>query len=888
MRRSIRLLLASIVLFTSTIAHSQDQCKVVGWATQNGSVTGGGTATPKVVSTYADLKSALTTASVKVVHVQGTITFPTNGRITIQDQSGKTIIGLPNSKMVSVDMTASGSGIFYIKRCTNFIMRNLTFEGPGAYDTDGNDNLTLDNCQNFWVDHCDFRDGMDGNFDIKTASDYISVTWCKFSYLKPPKSGGSGGANDHRYTNLIGSSDGATGDDGKLRVTFQYCWWGQGCVERMPRVRFGKIHLANNLFNSTVSKSCIRAGYKADLLIESNVFVGVTKPIDLFENDFKAVTEKNNIFTNTSGNTKGSGTAFTPPYSLTISSASNVQNLVTNTSCGAGATLDGPTQCGCGTPPVNQSPTATINSSASTVCAGTKITLTATANDSDGSISKVDFYNGSTFLGSDNSSPYTYEYTPVSAGTLSLKAVATDNASATGESSAVTVTVSALPTANITSATGSFCEGGSVVLTSSSGSSYIWKNESTQVGTGSTYTAQSAGAYTVEVTNSNGCKATSAIKQISVNPLPTATITVPASSFCEGASVTLTASSGSSYRWLNGSTQVGTSSTHTTNAAGAYTVEVTNSNGCKAISAVKQISVNPLPTATITVPASSFCEGASLTLTASSGSSYRWLNGTTQVGTGSNYTANAAGSYTVEITDANGCKATSQVKQISVNPLPTATIKAPANSFCQGESLILTASPGGTTYQWYEGGSKNGENPLYEAKSAGTYTVEITDANGCKATSAPARIDEIPSVVWYLDADNDGQGDAENSLSACTQPAGYVATAGDECPNDSNKLLPGNCGCNKSETECVTSTTDAIRTDITVSPLPFDNFTSVRLENKGSIESVTIISASGAIAEKITGILSNEIIIGETLAPGFYSVIVQTETEIISTKIIKK
>src|SRR5690606_695156 len=112
MRRSIQLLLASIVLFTATIAHSQDQCKVVGWATQNGSVTGGGSATPKVVSTYADLKSALTTASVKVVHVQGTITFPNNGRITIQDQTGKTIIGLPNSKMVSVDMSASGSGIF--------------------------------------------------------------------------------------------------------------------------------------------------------------------------------------------------------------------------------------------------------------------------------------------------------------------------------------------------------------------------------------------------------------------------------------------------------------------------------------------------------------------------------------------------------------------------------------------------------------------------------------------------------------------------------------------------------------------------------------------------------------------------------------------------------
>ncbi|MBO9699967.1 MAG: T9SS type A sorting domain-containing protein [Sporocytophaga sp.] len=887
MRRSIRLLLASIVLFTTTIAYSQDQCKVVGWATQNGGVTGGGTATPKVVSTYSDLKSALTTASVKVVHVQGTITFPTAGRINIQDQSGKTIIGLPGSKLVSVDMTADGSGIFYIKRCTNFIMRNLTFEGPGAYDTDGNDNLTLENCQNFWVDHCDFRDGMDGNFDIKTASDYITATWCKFSYLKAPKAGGPGGSDDHRYTNLIGSSDGATGDDGKLRITFQYCWWGQGCVERMPRVRFGKIHLANNLFNSTVSNSCIRAGYKADLLIESNVFIGVNKPIDLYENDFTAVTARNNIFTNTSGNTAGKNTSFTPPYSLTIAAASNVQGLVTNTSCGAGATLDGPTQCGCGTP-VNQAPTAVLSSSPSSACVGTKITLSATATDTDGNISKVDFYNGSTLLGSDNSSPYSYDFTPTAAGTLSLKAVATDNANATGESSVISVTVSALPTATISSASTSLCEGESVVLTSSSGSSYVWMNGTSQVGTASTYTAKTAGSYTVEVTNSSGCKATSAAKQITVNPLPSATIAAPASSFCEGESAILTASSGSSYKWFNGTTQVGTASTYTAKVAGAYTVEITNSNGCKATSAIKQIGVNALPSATITAPASSFCEGESAILTASSGSSYKWFNGTTQVGTASTYTAKVAGAYTVEVTNTNGCKATSEVKQISVNSLPIARITTPSNSFCSGGSVTLTASLGGSTYNWYKGSSKVGENPLYEAKSAGAYSVEITDANGCKATSGVTQIEEISASAWYQDADGDGQGDIRITIDACTQPAGYVASAGDECPNDPNKITPGNCGCNKSETECVTSTLGSIKSGINVSPLPFDNTTTISLENKGSIVSVTIISASGGIAERVTGIRSNEILIGENLAPGFYSVIVQTETEVISTKIIKK
>ncbi len=731
--KKVYLLILSLLSITASFA--QDQCKVVGWATQNGGVTGGGTATPTVVSTYAALKTALTTASVKVVHVSGTITFPTNGRITIQDTDGKTIIGLAGSRMISVDMTSSGSGILYIKRCTNFIMRNLTFEGPAAYDVDGNDNLTLDDCQNFWVDHCDFQDGMDGNFDLKNMTDYISITWCKFSYNKAPKAGGSGGTNDHRFSDLIGSSDGATQDDGKLRITFQYCWWAQGCVERMPRVRFGKLHIANCFYNSTVSNSCIRAGYKADLLIESNVFVGVKKPIDLYNNDFTAVTAKNNIFTNTTGGTTGSGTSFTPPYSLTIAAASTVQNLVTNTSCGSGATLDSPTQCGCGTP-VNVAPVATLTAPAtgSTACVGTAIAITATATD-DGTVSKVDFYNGSTLLGTDNSSPYTFSYSPTAAGTLSLKAIATDNGGLTGTSSTATVTVSALPTATITSPSTSFCTGGNVVLTSSTGASYKWFNGTTQVGTASIYTATTAGSYTVEVTNAAGCKATSAAKTITVSTLPTATITSSSTSFCTGGNIVLTSSTGASYKWFNGTTQVGTASTYTATTAGSYTVEVTNAAGCKATSAAKAITVSTLPTATITTPKTSICTGESVTLTSSTGASYKWFNGTTQVGTASTYAATIAGAYTVEVTNAAGCKATSAVTQIAVSAAPTATITTPATSFCDGSSTVLTASSG-TSYKWLNGTTQVGTAATYTANTAGSYTVEVTNAGGCKATSA--------------------------------------------------------------------------------------------------------------------------------------------------------
>lgn len=318
-------------------------CSAPGWASQNGGTIGGDAGAVTIVNTYATLKAAILNTSVKVIQVDGTITIPSAGRISFQDQTGKTIYGSSGAKLVSADQTASNSGIIYIKRCTNIIIRNLIFEGPGAYDTDGWDNATLDDCSNVWVDHCEFRDGVDGNFDIKNKTDYVTVSYCKFAYLKPPTAGGSGGSDDHRFSNLIGSSDGATADAGHLNITFVRCWWAEGCVERLPRVRFGKVHVLNNYYNSTVSKNCVQAGYLANLLIEANVFENVKNPINLMANNSTAVQSKNNVFTNITGTNAGNGvTAFTPPYTITTVTAAAAKTLIT-ASNGAGATLTGNT-----------------------------------------------------------------------------------------------------------------------------------------------------------------------------------------------------------------------------------------------------------------------------------------------------------------------------------------------------------------------------------------------------------------------------------------------------------------------------------------------------------------------------------------------------------------
>lgn len=326
--------MACLGFYTHT-SIAQDQCSAVGWATYQGTVTGGGEVSPVVVSNYADLKTALTSATTKVVHIQGTIAIPSGGRITIQNQNDKSVIGLAGSKLTSADQGASTSGILYLKTSNNIILKNISFVGPGSKDVDGYDNLTIEGGERIWIDHCDFIDGLDGNFDIKRQANYIAVTWCKFSYTSK--------SSNHQFSNLIGHDDKFTADKGYLKITFQYNWWASGCVERMPRVRFGQVHVVNNYFNSSAADYNIAAGVGSDIRVENNVFDVKTTYVDLSKaNSDTKVTSLGNI----PEVTTSKGTAFTPPYTLRKSEASAVKALVTDASCGAGATLK-TTGCNC-------------------------------------------------------------------------------------------------------------------------------------------------------------------------------------------------------------------------------------------------------------------------------------------------------------------------------------------------------------------------------------------------------------------------------------------------------------------------------------------------------------------------------------------------------------
>jgi hypothetical protein len=365
----------------------------------------------------------------------------------------------------------------------------------------------------------------------------------------------------------------------------------------------------------------------------------------------------------------------------------------------------------------------------------------------------ITIYGGTTYLWSTGDVSSTIFVTPAS--TTSYTVTVTDALGCTN-TAVETITVNPLPTASITIAEtsgttandGIICAGASATLTASGGTSYYWStDESTP-----SITVNTAGDYTVTVTDANGCNSATTVT-IVVNPLPTASIVVTETSgttsndgiICTGASATLTASGGTAYAWSSGQNTAAI----TVSTAGDYTVTVTDANGCYATSSAT-IVVNPLPTPSIAVTETSgttsndgiICTGASATLTASGGTSYAWNTGDNTAAitvTPANTTT-----YTVTVTNANGCSATATTT-ITVNPLPTAAITPNNPTICNGGSSTLTAS-GGTSYAWNTGAATAAIT--VSPTTTTTYTATVTNANGCTATAtATVNVNPLPVIT---------------------------------------------------------------------------------------------------------------------------------------------
>jgi gliding motility-associated-like protein len=309
--------------------------------------------------------------------------------------------------------------------------------------------------------------------------------------------------------------------------------------------------------------------------------------------------------------------------------------------------------------------------------------------------------------------------------------------------------VNALPAATITpSGATTFCAGGSVNLTSSAGTSYLWSNASTSA---SITNITTSGTFTVTVTDGNGCQNTSAPTTITVNALPAATITPSgATTFCAGGSVNLTSSAGTSYLWSNASTSASITNITT---SGTFTVTVTDGNGCQN-TASRIITVNPLPTATITASGPlTFCAGNSVNLTANNAVSYLWSNGAT---TNALSNITNSGTFTVTVTDINGCSNTASPVAVTVHALPTLNITNPS-PICSPGTVNLTAaaitsgSSAGLQYSyWTNVAATTALTAPSSVGTSGTYYIRaIETVNNCSVIR-PVTVSILPQAAMVI------------------------------------------------------------------------------------------------------------------------------------------
>ncbi len=304
---------------------------------------------------------------------------------------------------------------------------------------------------------------------------------------------------------------------------------------------------------------------------------------------------------------------------------------------------------------------------------------------------------------------------------------------------------------------------------------YMWSAgmQTTAIATGLV-----AGAYTITTTDANGCSVTRSVT-VTQPTAVTATITAQTNVLCNGAatgSATATGTGGtgtSMFMWSNGQT----TATATGLTAGIYTVTTTDINGCMAM-ATTTISQPAAALAISATPTNVLCFGGNngaVTTTATGGTgayTYLWTGGATTA----NRTGLTAGTYSVTVTDANGCMAMTSAAVGQPAAALTAT-NTPTNITCFGSNngIITVNATGGTTaYTFNRGTGAQGSN-VFNGLAVGSYTITVTDANGCSTTTAANITQPAAALSLTVTATGAGCGGSVGSATATTTggTAGY-------------------------------------------------------------------------------------------------------------------
>ncbi|MCB0755005.1 MAG: S8 family serine peptidase [Flavobacteriales bacterium] len=435
----------------------------------------------------------------------------------------------------------------------------------------------------------------------------------------------------------------------------------------------------------------------------------------------------------------------TSPYSYAWSNGASTQDLAAVAAGSYSVTVTDANGC-------TASNSATVGEN-STLASSASATGVSCNGGSDGSAS---------VSASGGSAPYTYSWSNggttanisgLTAGTYSVTVI--DAAGCTSTSSATVGTPSALVAS--TSSSDISCNGaadGAASVSVSGGTapySYAWSNG----GSGSSVSGLSAGTYTVSVTDANGCTANGTVS-IS-EPSGLSASASGSDALCNGGngSVNLSVSGGTtpySYNWSNGASSANLSSV----GAGSYTVTVTDANGCTATASASVSEPSELSASASASDVS--CNGGndgSASGSASGGTppySYSWSGG----GSGTSVSGLSAGTYTLTVTDANGCTANANVSvgQPGALSLNVSSVDATCETADGSASASVSGGTAPYSYSWSNGGSSSSISGL----ATGTYSITVTDANGCTANGAATVSEDCGGCTYVTVNSNNFEG----------------------------------------------------------------------------------------------------------------------------------
>ena len=499
--------------------------------------------------------------------------------------------------------------------------------------------------------------------------------------------------------------------------------------------------------------------------------------------------------------------------------------------------------------------------------------------------------------------------TTINATQMGIYSLTVTNSNGCKKSTTTTVSNSTL-SAKITAAGDTtFCEGGNVVLTASTGNSFQWQTPSGVTQSGQTITATESGIYTLTITE-GVCTAT-ATKRITVIAKPTATISASATTICQGGSVTLTASGGDTYRWSNGWNLAVLTLTNV-NSFVSITVTVARTGCTQTVTTVQEITVNPKDTV--------FRTETSCTITRTVTDTLRSTNGfgceqliirTTKPGANDTFRMMAntcdvtkVGETTKVFPRVGRCDSVVITKTSYVPFTATITSNVPSLNICEGKTLTLTATGGGT-YLW----STASANNFITVGTGGSYFVTVTNTEGCRSVASinvlvspkPRALFTYTTLVRTVTTTNQTTGGnryewrfGDGGVSVETNPVHTYNANGTYCIQ---LIAVSDAGCpDTAALQCVTiggvATQDlpqGIR--IEVSPNPFDAVLNMKVTfntPNSTADFITIYDVLGKPIKRIKLTTSLEPIDSSDWLEGIYWVTVTLDNrQYLVNKVVK-